>query len=90
MRQRARRDANEEEIVTTLRQLGALVWRLPGTSLPGLPDLLCYFRGRWRVVEVKGAHGALTTAQRAVQRVTGFAVIRNTDEAIVWLLGPTA
>lgn len=45
-----RRDANEPEIVQALEAIGAAVQRLPGD---GMPDLLCGFRGRLYLLEVK-------------------------------------
>lgn len=49
MRRAARRDENEPEIVGALEGIGVAVQRL---NAPGVPDLLCYYRGRYFLVEV--------------------------------------
>jgi hypothetical protein len=50
VRRAARRDANEQSIVSALEQVGAAVQRLDGD---GVPDLLCSFRGVLYLLEIK-------------------------------------
>ncbi len=52
MRRAARIDANQREIVATLRSVGALVILLSAIG-KGVPDLLVGFRGVWTLLEVK-------------------------------------
>lgn len=47
MRRAARRDANESELVSLIRQFGA-VWLATGPL-----DGWCFWRGRWHLCEVK-------------------------------------
>ena len=54
MRRAARRDDNEQAIVVALRAAGAFVWPL---SERDIPDLLCGFRGKWFLLEVKAPAG---------------------------------
>lgn len=61
MRQAAKRDANEEQIVAALRAVGASVQHL---SAPGVPDLLVGFRDQNYLLEVKQAKGKLTPAEQ--------------------------
>lgn len=56
----AKRDANEKEIVTTLRELGASVQPL---NIKGAPDLLIGVAGLNMLGEVKSESGKLTTDQ---------------------------
>lgn len=60
MRRAARRDDNEESIVSALRQVGASVYRL---DAKGVPDLVVGWCGRIFLLEVKRANGKLTPAQ---------------------------
>jgi Holliday junction resolvase len=59
-RKNPRRDANEAELVSALREWGAEVWYLSGK---GLPDLLVRYRGRYFVGEVKTKKGKETKHQ---------------------------
>lgn len=52
MRQAARTDQNQVEIVKALRQVGASVQSLAAVG-KGCPDLLVSFRGRNHLIEVK-------------------------------------
>lgn len=61
MRQAARRDDNETEIVTALESVGCSVYRL---SQAGIPDLLVGRAGVTYLLEVKQAKGALTDEQK--------------------------
>jgi Holliday junction resolvase len=60
MRQAARRDANEGEIVRALRKAGASVTPL---SMPGVPDLLVGHRGETILLEIKNDKNGLTEEQ---------------------------
>jgi len=51
-RHRAKVDANQREIVSALRAIGAQVQSLAAVG-DGCPDLLVAFRGAWHVMEVK-------------------------------------
>ena len=55
-----RRDALEPYLLAALHQLGVQTWQINGA---GLPDVLCYFRGRFFPMEIKRPHGTLTKAQ---------------------------
>lgn len=79
--QARKRDANEKPIVDALRSVGALVLRV---SEKGAPDLVVYFRGRTRLLEVKSRLGRATLAQDA-SSVQGWPVVtvRDIDEALV-------
>ena len=50
MRQAAKRDENESDIVDALEAIGAMVYRV---SDSGLPDLAVFFRGRIHLIECK-------------------------------------
>ena len=50
-RQRAKKDANQDEIVAALRAIGAQVQSLAAVG-DGVPDLLVAYHG-WHVLEVK-------------------------------------
>jgi hypothetical protein len=71
-----KRDENEPAVVEALRSVGAQVWYLSGA---GLPDLLVLFREHFYVLEVKGAKGHLTTAQRDIP----WPVVRTPIQALV-------
>ncbi len=57
-RKDAKRDQSEPEIVRLLELVGARVWRLNKPF-----DLLCGFRGRLYLLEVKSGKGKLTKEQ---------------------------
>lgn len=59
-RQAAKRDANEAEIIKALRQCGISVQPL---STKGVPDLLCGYKGKNYILEVKQERGKLTPDQ---------------------------
>lgn len=52
MRQTAKIDQNQPDLVKQLRDMGAAVQHLHQLG-GGVPDLLVGYRGRWLVVEVK-------------------------------------
>lgn len=52
MRRAAKVDANQEQVVMALRDAGVMVLSLASLG-KGVPDLLCAFRGKLVLVEVK-------------------------------------
>lgn len=52
MRRAAKVDANQEQVVLALRDAGVMVLSLASLG-KGVPDLLCAFRGKLVLVEVK-------------------------------------
>lgn len=75
--QNRKRDANEPDIVKALRKAGVQVWRINGA---GLPDLLCSYRKRWFVAEVKKPRGKLTDAQCNTRALAWFPVLTTVEE----------
>jgi Holliday junction resolvase len=59
-RRAARRDKNERALIQAFAELGVTCTKLSGE---GLPDLLCAYRSRWWLVEIKTARGRLEPAQ---------------------------
>ena len=87
MRQAARTDANQREIVVAMRTMGATVCDLSSVGR-GCPDLLVGYRGKNFAIEIKGAKGSLTPAQ--IEWHDGWKgqvqVVRSIEE-VVDLLG---
>jgi len=88
MRYAARADRNQPEIVAALRAIGVAVQPLH-TIGHGIPDLLCSFRGRTFLVEVKDptkrkGDRELTDAQKKwhAEWPGEIYVIETVDEAI--------
>ena len=84
MRNAARVDKNQAEIVATLRQLGIAV------EVIGLPvDLLCCWRGVLSLLECKTDDGKLTKYQvEFISRWPGpVHIVRNSDDAIRAICG---
>lgn len=77
-----KRDVNESQIVTYLRDLGCSVQRLQGSQ--GLPDLLVGFRGQNFLFEVKTERGKRSLGQvRWHQNWEGQVhTVRTIDEVI--------
>lgn len=76
--QARKRDWNEAEIVSALRDIGVSVMHI---SAPGCPDLLCYSkREGFRLLEVKQPRGRLTPAQ--TQQTMPFTVVRSVEDAL--------
>lgn len=63
MRQRPRTDANQPELVRTLRQIGASV-HITAALGCGFPDLVVGFQGETYLVEVKQPGEKLTDDER--------------------------
>jgi hypothetical protein len=74
----ARRDKTETAIIAALRKIGVRVFLISGR---GLPDLLCFYRGRWSVLEVKSKGGRLTDAQKNTRVLAPFPVVETVDQA---------
>jgi hypothetical protein len=97
MRRAARRDDNEKAIVDALRAAGAFVWFL---DAKGVPDILCGFRGRFLLLEVKApagpkggtSHRELRPSQEKFfevcrsKRLPVF-VVRSAEEALEAVVG---
>jgi len=81
MRQAARRDNNEPQIVIALEACGCSVTRL---SQKGVPDLLVSRQGVTYLIEVKEPKGKLTEDQEAfIWNWKGsVAVVRSVEEAL--------
>ena len=75
-----RRDASEAAIVQALERVGVRVWYCSGR---GLPDLICWHRGRAVVAEVKTSKGRL----RATQRDVPWPIWRTAEDAMKTLFG---
>jgi Holliday junction resolvase len=84
MRRAARIDSTHTEIVRVLRQLGVAVYNVKKPV-----DLLCFHRGVYYLVEVKGSHKELTKEQEEfMQRWPGpVHVVRTPDDAIRAVMG---
>jgi hypothetical protein len=63
MRNAAKVDANQAEIIETAEGIGAVATSLHRYGR-GVPDLLISYRGRWFLVEVKTETGTLTKAEK--------------------------
>lgn len=84
MRNAARSDANQVEVMAALRKVGASVFSLHRVG-QGCADLLVGFRGRTYLIEVKAKNGVLTPSQvKFIDSWTGdlVHVVRNIDGAL--------
>lgn len=91
MRRAAKRDANHPEIVAALRGIGVFVVDL-GAVGDGIPDLLCGWRGAWKLVEVKDGKKPPSARQLTADQVKFFSecamrdlpgfVVSSVDEAL--------
>lgn len=94
MRRAAHIDANQPEIVAALRKAGALVMSLAPIG-KGVPDLLCHFRGRFVLIEVKnpdklqGKKLYLTPAQKVWHAIWPVSIVETVDQALA-AIGATA
>lgn len=85
MRQAAKRDGNESEIVSALEAVGCVVHRL---SQKGIPDLLVGRQGVTYLLEVKERKGALTDDQETFfETWNGCAYIVRTVEDALEVVG---
>lgn len=80
-RRAAKRDGNESDIIAALKRVGVGVQPL---SAEGVPDLLCVFRNRLHLIEVKMPGEKLTPAQEAWHRSWPgpVSVVRSVEEAL--------
>lgn len=85
---RAKRDASEPEIISTLEQCGFGVER---TSQPGWPDLLVSFRRRCWLIECKSSHKGYgkelnENQKKFADRWRGpdIIILRSAQDAIDW------
>lgn len=81
MRRAHKVDANQPEIVKALERAGVQVHSLAPLG-GGAPDLLAYRAGRFYLLEVKGAQGSLTPAQRVWHALWPVTVVRSPEEAM--------
>lgn len=91
MRRAPRKDANHAEIVAALRKIGVFVVDLAGVA-DGIPDLLCGWRGAWKLVEVKDGSRIPSKRQLKPRQVIFHAdcserslpcfVVKSTEEAL--------
>lgn len=70
-----RRDANESVILHALEAMGVQTWQLSGRAIP---DVLCWFRNRPFVFEVKTSTGK----QQPAQVGTPWPIVRSVQEAM--------
>lgn len=79
----AKRDANESEIITALKAVGATVVQI---SAAGCPDLLIGYRGATYLCETKARKGKLTPAQIAWHEGwdgNRVIVVRSVQDALI-------
>ena len=86
MRYARRVDSNHGDIVNALRAMGVGVWDASGAG-NGVADLICGWRGRVYLVEVKSGSNGLTVAQQQLanmleSRGAQLHIVRTVDEAI--------
>ena len=85
----ARTDANQPAIVDALRKCGVLVTLLHKVG-DGVPDLLCHFRGKTVMLEVKIPGGKLNKLQQdwhAARKDCAVYVVTSEQEAIDAVMG---
>jgi hypothetical protein len=79
-RRNPRRDGNEKPIVDELEKCGVQCFRISGKNLP---DVLCYFNGKWQPLGIKPEKGAkLTPAEKAG---VSWPLVTTFDQAAVWV-----
>lgn len=85
-----RTDGNHSEIVTGLRAVGAFVQSIASVGR-GCPDVICAYRGRWYVAELKDgskppSHRRLTEAEKVWHEQVGdrapIYIWESLDEAL--------
>ena len=89
MRQFARVDANQKEIMKALRSAGASVLHVHRVGRgEGSSDLIVGFRGRNYLIEVKTPTGAVREGQRdfASSWRGQYAIVRTVEEAMAIIL----
>lgn len=89
MKYKVRKDANHAEIVAALEACGVLVTDLYQVG-GGVPDLLCFWRGRTVLLEVKTPTGKLNKLQQnwhAARKDCAVYVVTSAEEAIDAVMG---
>ena len=81
MRQAARTDGNQAEIVSALRVVGAKV-HCTHQAGSGMPDLLVCFDGKLYLMEVKTPRGRLTDEQKEFMQDFPVVVVRSITDAL--------
>jgi hypothetical protein len=81
MREIARVDGNQAEIVSALRVVGAHVHSLHQVG-GGCPDLLVCFDGKLYLMEVKASKGRLTDEQKEFMQHFPVSVVRTITDAL--------
>jgi len=83
MRLKPRTDANQNEIVTTLRTIGCTVQSLAAIG-KGCPDILVAKSGKMWLMELKVKNGKLTNDQETWHSrwKADVHIVRSSDEAI--------
>jgi Holliday junction resolvase len=96
MRRAAKTDANQSEIVSALRKIGATVQPLHGVG-EGCPDLVCGYRGRNLMLEVKDGSKPPSARKLTKDQVRWHeqwrgqvCVVCNIEEAIAAVMGETS
>lgn len=76
-------DGNQAAIVAALRAVGVWVWDTHELGL-GYPDLTTWYRGAFRLIEVKTATGRLTDWEKAfiVACPGEVHIVRSVDDAL--------
>ena len=82
---RKRRDMIEPDIIRALRARGVQTWQVGGR---GLPDLLCWHRGRPVVLEVKRGNARLSAVQARAD--APWPVVRTVEAAVEAVCGKLA
>lgn len=95
MRRAAKVDANQAAIVNALREIGVTVQPLHAVG-SGCPDLLCGFRGRNILIEVKDGDKYPSARKLTADQVKWHggwkgqvAVVEDVDAAIAVVMGIT-
>lgn len=93
MRRAAKVDANQAEIVAALRGIGATVQPLHSVGA-GCPDILCGFRGRNILLEIKDGNKPPSARKLTADQVDWHggwkgqvAVVEDADAALAVMLG---
>ena len=91
MRRAAKVDATHQPIVERLRSIGVWVLSLAAVG-NGTPDLLCWHRGRFFLVEIKSGNERTNIDQAEfMARCPGeIHVARTADEAVIAAVGAEA
>ncbi len=91
MRRAAKIDDNQAEIVDALRKLGVSVWSTAALG-KGFPDLVCGYRGKNYLFEVKDGAKPLSARKLTEDEARFFGswngqvnVIESIDDALIFL-----